>query len=105
MATQVQGLEQLALAQGEQAQHAVVDGQFALALELAQQAAAVAARRLQGTPGNRPGNGGGAKRQATDQQVHTCPGSRSCGDSATDAHAELLEGFRVEQVIAPAAVE
>ena len=62
MAAQVQGLEQLALTQGEQAQHTVVDGQLALAFDFAQQPAAIAARGLQRATGNCTGQGGGAQR-------------------------------------------
>lgn len=36
-----EGDEQLALPYSEQAQHAIIDGQFALALEFAQQAVAI----------------------------------------------------------------
>jgi hypothetical protein len=90
---------------GEQAQHAVIQGQLTVALDLAQQAAAVTARGLQRATGNRAGNRGSAEGQAADQQVDTGTGSGTCGDPATDAHAKLFEGFGVEQVIAPAAVE
>ena len=105
MPSGVQRMQQLALAQGQQAQHAVVHGQFALAFDFAQQAAAITARGLQGATGNGPGQGCRAQRQATHHQVHarTCRGA--CGNTAAHAHAQLFEGFGVEQVIAPAPVQ
>ena len=101
----VQRMQQLALTQGQQAQYAVVHGQFALALEFAQQAAAIAARRLQRAPGDSPGQCCCAQGQAADHQVHTRTGSGAGGDSAAHAHPQLFEGFGVEQVVAPASVQ
>ena len=101
----IEGVQQLPLAQGQQAQHAVVHGQFTLALEFAQQAAAIAACGLQRTAGNGAGQCGRTQGQATDHQVHTGPGRRACSNPATNPHTQLLEGLGVEQVIAPTSVE
>ena len=105
MPASIQCVQQLPLTQGQQAQHAVVHGQFALALELAQQAAAVAACGLQRTAGNGPGQCGSAQGQAADHQVHTGTGRSACGNPAADPYTQMLERLRVEQVIAPAPVE
>ena len=105
MPPRIQRIQQLALAQGQQAQHAVVHGQFALTFDFAQQAAAVTARGLQGATGNGTGQRRRAQGQAADHQVHTRPRRGACGNTAAHPHAQLLEGFRVEQVIAPAPVQ
>ncbi|MCY1452278.1 hypothetical protein D9M71_691880 [compost metagenome] len=55
MPTGVQRLQQLPLAQRQQAQHVVIHRQFALALELAEQATAITAGGLQRAAGNRSG--------------------------------------------------
>ena len=105
MPASVEGMQQLALTQGQQSQHAVIHGQLALAFELAQQAAAIAARGLQGAAGYGPGQCCRAQRQAADHQVHSRTGSGACGNPAAHANPQLLEGFGVEQVITPAAVQ
>ena len=60
---------------------------------------------MQGAAGNRSGQCRRAEGQAAHQQIDPGPGCRAGRDTATDPHTELLQGFRVEQVIAPAAIE
>ncbi|MNR20951.1 hypothetical protein D3C85_1378250 [compost metagenome] len=60
---------------------------------------------MQGATGDGAGQCSGAERNPAHQQIDPGPGSGTCGNSTTDAHTQLLEGFRVEQVIAPTAIE
>ncbi|MNE65806.1 hypothetical protein D3C80_1613180 [compost metagenome] len=76
-----------------------------MALELAEQATAITAGGLQGAAGDGTGQCRRTEGDAADQQIDPGPGRRTCSDPATDPHAQLLEGFRVEQIIAPATVE
>ncbi|MNZ54176.1 hypothetical protein D3C78_720710 [compost metagenome] len=95
----------MALAQGEQAQHAVVHAEFATALELAEQALAVVPDRLPGAASQRAERSGGAEGDAADQQVDPRSRRRPGRHAAAQADAELAQGFRIEQVVAPAAVQ
>ena len=60
---------------------------------------------MQAAAGQRAKHGGGAQAEAADQQVDAGPGGRAGRYATADADAELLEGFRVEQVVAPAPVQ
>ncbi|MCY1397525.1 hypothetical protein D9M71_125330 [compost metagenome] len=60
---------------------------------------------MQGATGDGAGQCSGAERNPAHQQIDPGPGSGACGNSTADAHTQLLEGFRIEQVVAPAAIE
>ncbi|MCY1425494.1 hypothetical protein D9M71_412830 [compost metagenome] len=101
----IQRHHQLLLTQGQQAQYRVVHGQLALALELAHQPRTIVARRLQRAAGNRPGQCRRAEGKAADQQIDTGTGRSTGRHTAAQAYAQQLQGFRVEQVIAPATIQ
>ncbi|MNY16574.1 hypothetical protein D3C86_1498430 [compost metagenome] len=60
---------------------------------------------MQGAAGNGARQRCSTEGQSADQQVDPGPCRRAGRDTATDPHAQLLEGFRVEQIITPTAIE
>ena len=60
---------------------------------------------MQAAAGQCAKHGGGAQAEAADQQVDADARRGTRRYAAADADAELLEGFRVEQVVAPAPVQ
>ena len=93
------------MTQREQAQHSVIHGELALALEFAFQSRAIAAQGLRASAEHGADQRGCTEGDAADQQIDAHPGGRTRRHTAADIDAELLEGFWVEQIVAPATVE
>ena len=76
-----------------------------LPAHFAEQARAIVACGLQAAAGQRAEQGRCAEGNAANHQVYPCSCSGASGHAAADFEAQLFEGFRVEQVVTPTAIQ